>query len=97
MSEEITRVYSRSRRRLRSVFQNRRSWSAAERGWLRTRMPPGTESLWLLFCEGYTRTWLPSWSPPTSCFQGGNLTLFLENTAITFVALFCCASFLIYN
>ena len=31
-SEEITRAYSRSRRRLRFVIQNRRSWSAAEKG-----------------------------------------------------------------
>ena len=47
-SEEITRVNSRSRRRLRFVFQNRRSWSAAEREWLIARMLPSAESLALV-------------------------------------------------
>ena len=47
-SEEITRAYSRPRRRLRFVFQNRRSWSAAERGCLITSMLPGAESLALV-------------------------------------------------
>ena len=47
-SEEITRAYSRSRRRLFFVLQNRRSWSAAERGWLITPMLPGAESLALV-------------------------------------------------
>ena len=47
-SEEITRAYSSSRRRLRFVFQNRRSWSAAERGWLITSMLPGAESIALV-------------------------------------------------
>ena len=48
MREEITRVYSRSRRRLRFVFQNRWSWSAAERGWLIARILPGAENLALV-------------------------------------------------
>ena len=48
ISEEIIRAYSRSRRRLRFVFQNRRSWSAAERGWLITPKLPGAESLALV-------------------------------------------------
>ena len=30
---------------LRSTFLKRRSWSAAKRGWLRTRMPPGADNL----------------------------------------------------
>ena len=34
---------------LRSAFQKRRSWSAAERGWLITRMPPGADNLALVF------------------------------------------------
>ena len=47
-SEEITRAYSRSSRRFRFVFQNRRSWSAAEWGWLITPMLTGAESLALV-------------------------------------------------
>ena len=48
-SEEITRAYSRSRRPLRFVFQNRRSWSADERGCLITRMLPGAGGMALVF------------------------------------------------
>ena len=48
-SEEITRTYSRSRRRLRFVIQNRRSWSATERRWLISRMLPGAGSMALVF------------------------------------------------
>ena len=47
-SEEGTRVYSRSRRRLRSAFQKRRSGSAAKKRWLRTRNPPGADNLALV-------------------------------------------------
>ena len=47
-SEEITRAHSRLRRRLRVLFQNRRSWSAAEKGCLITPMLPGAESLALV-------------------------------------------------
>ena len=62
-SEEITRAYSRSRRRLRFVFQNRRSWSAVEMGWLITPMLLGAESLALVLrrlCAGLASNMEPA-------------------------------------
>ena len=77
-SEEITRACSGSRRRLRFVIQNRRSWSAAKRGWLITRMLPGAGSMALVFLRRLCADVASNMEPAHVLFSSCEFKLFLK-------------------